>query len=355
MLLEAAVVSVLSAATGPAIDLQWPEATCPDRRQIVRALSTVGVQVDPRAPATVVAERGRGTWNLVLTWGPRRVLREVQQLDSCDAEAATLAAVVQRFVRPVWLWLERQAQAEHAPPSTPAAPPITAARSAPAVATRTDVAPSPAPPGPADARSFVAPAPPEPEPIPAPILPPLPTPSQPPGIARPLAAPEPGFRRWWIAAGGTGSTDWSGRYSAGFETAIRWLLLERLALAAHLGWETPYRVPVSPGELVVDQLRVAVSVEGSPIGHGLWVNGLVLLQGLTAYSRGFALDDAAQRLNPAVGLSLAWRGSVGPLGFELGVRQLLFFVVQQFRIDDKPALTLPRSMTSAYLGLAYGI
>jgi hypothetical protein len=355
MLLEAAVVSVLSAATGPAIDLQWPDATCPDRRQIVRALATVGVQVDSGAPATVVAERGWGTWNLVLTWGMRRALREVQQLDSCDAEAATLAAVVERFVRPVWLWLERQAQAQRAAPSTPTAAPVAAAKSVPRVATRTDVPPSPEPPAPADARSFVAPPPPVPEPIPAPVLPPLPGPSPPAGIAQPLTAPEPGLRRWWIAADGTGSTDWSGRYSAGFETAIRWLLLERLAVAAHLGWETHYLVPVSPGQLVVEHLRAALSVEGSPIGHGLWVDGLVLLQGLTAYTRGYALDDAAQRLNPAVGLSLAWRGSVGPLGFELGVRQLLFLVVQQFRIDDRPVLTLPRSTTSAYLGLAYGI
>src|SRR5262245_28334050 len=136
MLTEAAFLSVLAAAVrGPAVDLRWPEATCPDRRQMVRALTAIGVDADARAPqTTVVAERSGGMWHLVLTSGPRRALREVQQLDSCDAEAATMAAVVERFARPVWLWLEKQ-RAEAAP-----RPPVPAASAA-----LTNSAPAPAP------------------------------------------------------------------------------------------------------------------------------------------------------------------------------------------------------------------
>src|SRR5262249_10443868 len=155
--------------------------------------------------------------------------------------------------------------------------------------------------------------------------------------------------------GATGSAEWGGRTSAGFEADVRRLLLERLAVGVHAGWENPYRQPVQPGVLTVQQLRAWLSVEGSPIGHGLWVDALVLMQGLFAQTTGFALDGSTVRVNPALGLSLAWRVAFGALGLEVGLRQLFFLRVQEIRVDDRAVLTLPIGVTSAYLGLAYGL
>lgn len=360
-LLALGVLVGASTSTAAPVELKLSEGNCPSREQLVRALSAIGIEVSSEEAAhqvsvAVVSVEGGG-FEIKLTDGDRATARTLKPQGECDAQAAALAAVIERFARPVLTTTPPEkaagdSPAETAPGPSPAKgaqpPPARSQERPPARGTRR-LGSENRPLAAQGSGTF---------PIDGTTVPRAPVAEH--GVEGevegvPLASASVSVpRRTWVGLG-VGLFSSSKRFlRPGLELRLAHELSSHIGISAVVGWPAGWRSPVGEGEVKADELRVAVAAALQPLPR-VPVLGEVSVgtQGVWARSEAIARSVTARFVNPTVGAGIILRMALEHLVLEAAVRGTFFPRTQLFQVDGAEVLVMPQFELSPTVVLAY--
>ncbi len=327
-------LAVQAAHPTPSVELRWPPVGCPSRAQVDQWLMTAGIDTAPAGSrGTLIQAEGTlapDGWKLALSSARQSVTRRVPAEGACDEQAALIAAIIERFARPI---LSKPTEPSSSAPRPRALPPA-----------RPVVASSPA--LPTDPPADVAP-PANPRPAEAPVAIELPREEQAGSPAQPL------LYEW--SAGGTLAVSLSGALQPGLEVELARRFEDGWRGAIGLGWLIAQRATASNATLEVNQLRLQGSVGWRRWDAPVRVDAQGLLRGAWARSLGVEGAGEVLRFSLGLGLGVTFFGSLGAFRLEVTPRLTAFPQTQAFEVEGGPRVTLAPFEAALRLGVSHSI
>lgn len=351
----ALVVSAPCAAqptTLVAIEMNWRGADCPTQKQLELALAATSISVLPGAAQRVTVTQSQAGIIELELGAEGRSHRRTLQPQACDALAATMAGVIERFVRPLASQpVTAPATAGEATGATTSTEGSRVRRGNRRDATHRNVAQSDRGKSTSPGGTFVSGA----------VT--VDSAAQPNddrsaslgdsalAVEQTMSPPPQPLNR--LGLGGSLAFSATALARPGIEVRYARWLTSRLDVAGALTWLTSLRAAVATGGLVhTDELRLLLALGLRPLESvPLFFELGGTLRGLLARSTNLTVVKRAVLLSPAVSLGAALRIPISRFTFETAVRSLFFFDQLRLQVDERDVLVLHRFEASVTVAM----